>query len=182
MAMWRVEELLRKTTAALNAAGVPYAVVGGNAVAAWVATVNPDKVRATKDVDILAKRCDLDKMTDALFAVGMIREEVMGVTLFVDRNDPSPSRGIHVIIANELIRPRYAHPAPDVTRIDKTIAEYPVVDLPSLLVMKLQSGRHIDLAHIVDLKGVGLITSALVDQLPDDMRERLKAVQEPDTH
>lgn len=182
MAMWRVEELLRKTTAALTAAGVPYAVVGGNAIAAWVATVNPDKVRSTKDVDILARQSDLDRIAAALTTVGLIRDEVLGVTIFIDRDDPSPSRGVHVIIANELIRPRYAHPAPDVSSVDTQIAAFPVIDLASLLVMKIQSGRHIDLAHIVDLKGVGLVTPEIVAKLPADIRERLKTVQEPDTH
>ena len=36
MAVDRVEKRLRKVTAALDAAGVKYAVIGGNAVAAWL--------------------------------------------------------------------------------------------------------------------------------------------------
>jgi len=40
MAVQRVEALLRRVTGALDAAGIPYAVVGDNAVAAWVASVN----------------------------------------------------------------------------------------------------------------------------------------------
>lgn len=39
-AVQRVRERLLRATAALEAAGVPYAVVGGNAVAAWVARVD----------------------------------------------------------------------------------------------------------------------------------------------
>ena len=59
LAVNRVERLLRKVAGALDAAGVPYAVVGGNAVAAWVMTVDEGAVRATKDVDILLRRADL---------------------------------------------------------------------------------------------------------------------------
>src|SRR5438067_424270 len=38
-AVAKVRERLLRATAALNQAGVPYAVVGGNAVASWVATI-----------------------------------------------------------------------------------------------------------------------------------------------
>ena len=41
--------------AALNQAGIPYAVVGGNAVASWVATVDAGAVRNTRDVDLLGE-------------------------------------------------------------------------------------------------------------------------------
>ncbi len=45
MAAEKVKERLRRATRALDAAGVSYAVVGGNAVAEWVARVDEDTVR-----------------------------------------------------------------------------------------------------------------------------------------
>jgi len=66
MAMERVEQRLKQVAAALDKAGIPYAVVGGNAVAAWVATVDPAATRTTKDVDLLVRRGDLDRITKAL--------------------------------------------------------------------------------------------------------------------
>ena len=50
--------LLRATTA-LGQARVPYAVAGGNAVAAWVSRVDEAAVRNTQDVDIILRRADL---------------------------------------------------------------------------------------------------------------------------
>lgn len=182
VAMWRVEELLRKVTEALNRSAVPYAVVGGNAVAAWVATVEPDAVRATKDVDLLARRDDLPLLANALQEIGFVRDEILGVTVFIDRDDPSPKRGVHIVVANEVIRSHYAHPAPDVSSIDTGIAPYPVVNLPALVAMKLQSFRLVDQLHIVDLKSVGLITEKIAANLPADLRERLDQIPEPDTH
>lgn len=181
MAMWRVEELLRKATEALNASGVAYAIVGGNAIAAWVATVDPDAVRATKNVDILVRRTDLPQLAEALKGIGMEQKEVLGVTVFIDRNDPSPKRGIHIVAAGERIRPHYAHPAPEVAEATRDIAPYPVVSLPALVGMKLQSGRPIDIAHLVDMKGVGLITPDLAAKLPPDLQAKLAQVPEPDT-
>lgn len=180
--MWRVEELLRRVTEVLNGAGVPYAVVGGNAVAAWVSTVDPDAARATKDVDILARRDDLPLLANVLQTIGMIQAVTLGVTVFVDRDELSVKRGLHVVIANEFIREHYTHPAPNIDAVRYDIAPYPVVDLPALVAMKLQSGRPIDIAHIVDMKGVGLVTEELAAQLPPDLRERLAQVPEPDTH
>ena len=66
MAVDRVERLLRKVARALNEAGVTYALVGGNAVAAWVATVDEGAVRATKDVDLLVRRRDMSAISAAL--------------------------------------------------------------------------------------------------------------------
>ena len=47
LAVERVRDRLRRAAGALEEAGVPYAVVGGNAVATWVATVDAAAVRNT---------------------------------------------------------------------------------------------------------------------------------------
>ena len=57
-AVEKVRQRLLRATAALNAAGVKYAVAGGNAVAAWVSSVDESAVRNTQDVDILVRRED----------------------------------------------------------------------------------------------------------------------------
>ncbi len=72
MAVDRVESLLRKVARALHKDRIPYAIVGGNAVAAWVSTVDAGAVRATKDVDILVRRSDLADVTGALRPVGLM--------------------------------------------------------------------------------------------------------------
>lgn len=65
-AVERVRERLLRATGAMEAAGVPYAVAGGNAVAAWVATIDPAAVRNTQDVDVLLRRDDMDAAATAL--------------------------------------------------------------------------------------------------------------------
>ncbi len=49
-AVERVKERLARAVAALEKAGVSYAVAGGNAVAAWVSRVDEAAVRNTQDV------------------------------------------------------------------------------------------------------------------------------------
>jgi hypothetical protein len=69
-AVQAVRERALRATAALEQAGIPYCVAGGNAVAAWVARVDRAAVRNTQDVDILVRRSDLDQITVALEAAG----------------------------------------------------------------------------------------------------------------
>ena len=59
-----------RITQALKSAGVPYAIVGGQAVAAWVSNIDPAAVRSTKDVDILLDRSDLPRAKQAANPAG----------------------------------------------------------------------------------------------------------------
>ena len=68
-AMEKVRERLERACRALNEANVPYAVIGGNAVAAWVATRDEGAIRNTQDVDILLRPVDADRATEALAEV-----------------------------------------------------------------------------------------------------------------
>src|SRR5206468_12533354 len=84
MAAEKVKERLRRATRALDAAGVPYAVAGGNAVAEWVGRVDEDAVRNTRDVDLLVRRADLPAVRAALEAVGFIYSHLLDIDLFID--------------------------------------------------------------------------------------------------
>src|SRR5947209_8698343 len=83
----RVRDRLVRASAALEAAGVPCAIAGGNAVALWVATVDAAAVRNTRDVDILLRRSDLDAAAKALKGAGFIRRHVAGPDVFLDGPD-----------------------------------------------------------------------------------------------
>ena len=58
MTMEEIDERKKRITAAFNSSQVPYAIIGGMAVAEWVASKDPDGVRTTKDVDMLLDRSD----------------------------------------------------------------------------------------------------------------------------
>src|SRR6516162_6009724 len=93
-AVAKVRDRLLRATAALNQAGAPYAVVGGHAVASWVATVDEGAVRNTRDIDLLVRREDLAIITAALEQVGFVRAEVLDVTMFLDGQNAKPSESI----------------------------------------------------------------------------------------
>ena len=104
MAAEKVKERLRRATRALDAAGVPYAVVGGNAVAEWVARVDEDAVRNTRDVDLLIRRPDFPAARACLEAVGFIYHELLDIDTFIDGPQGKPSGGIHLLFAGEKVR------------------------------------------------------------------------------
>ena len=84
LAVEKVRDRLRRSTAALDAAGIPYAVIGGNAVAAWVSKVDPGAARNTVDVDLMLNRTELDLATQALSKAGFVYHELLGVSMFLD--------------------------------------------------------------------------------------------------
>ena len=71
-AVEKVRERLERSTSALSRAGIPYAVIGGNAVRAWVAQADEAAVRTTRDVDLLLRRTDLPAAQVALEQAGFV--------------------------------------------------------------------------------------------------------------
>jgi hypothetical protein len=86
-----VKDRLRRTTAALNAAGVPYAVVGDSAAQHWVAQVDESVVRNTRDVDIIPNRADLPRAIAALEAARFLHRHAASVDMFLDGPAPKPA-------------------------------------------------------------------------------------------
>lgn len=170
-----VEERLLRSCRALEAGGVPYAVIGGNAVAAWVAQIDEGAVRNTRDVDILIRREDLPKMIQVMEAVGFVYANVTGVGLFIDGPKGKPSQGVHLLFAGELVRDKDTVPTPT---LDEATAgpRFRLVSLEALLRMKLVSYRDKDKTHIRDLIGVGLIDHTWPDRFPPVLAERLRTI------
>ena len=174
-AVANVRERLLRVTAVLNQAGIPYAVVGGHAVASWVTTVDAVAVRNTRDVDLLVRRADLPMITTALEHAGFVRAEVLDATVFLDGPDARPSESIHLLFAGEKVRDEYPLPSPELTGIDDP-GGFCVITLEALIYMKLLSNRDKDRTHIRDLIGVGLIDQSWVGKLPPVLAERLQGI------
>lgn len=171
--MDRVRDRLSRASAALDAAGIPYAVVGGNAVAAWVATVDAAAVRNTQDVDVLLRRSDLETAAAALEKAGFIRRHVAGMELFLDGPDAKARDAVHVLIAGEKVRPEYDTTAPDVTDSARP-GGFSVVSLEALVRMKLTSFRDKDRTHLRDMLEIGLIDASWPRRLGDNLGAKLQ--------
>jgi hypothetical protein len=172
-AVEKVKQRLERTARSLDAAGIPYAVIGGNAVQLWVAQVDEAAVRNTQDVDILLNRADLPGAVQALQAERFIFAEVAGVPMFLDGPDASPRDAVHVIFAEEKVSPFDPEPAPSVEDF-RRIKDFRTLALDALVRMKLTSFRFKDRVHLLDMISLGMIDESWLDPLSPELRRRLK--------
>jgi Uncharacterised nucleotidyltransferase len=174
-AVEKVRDRLRRAAQALEQAQIPYAIVGGNAVAAWVSEVDEAAVRNTQDVDILLRRTDLDRAKEALAKAGFIYRHAASIDMFLDGPKAKARDAVHVVFANEKVRDEYLLPAPDVDEM-KITATSRVLSLEALLRMKLTSFRDKDRTHVRDLIDVGLVDASWGERLPSDLATRLQTL------
>ncbi len=174
-AVEKVRDRLRRATAALAAAKIPYAVVGGNAVAAWVSRVDEAAVRNTQDVDILIRRSDFDAVRAALEGVGFVYRHVKSIDMFLDGPGTKARDAVHILMAGEKVREDDACPTPDVTDVDDAGA-FSVVDLEALVRMKLTSFRRKDQVHLGDMIEIGLIDETWPARYIPLLGERLQTL------
>jgi hypothetical protein len=176
-AVEKVRRRLLKAAAALKAAGVLYAVAGGNAVALWVSRVDEAAVRNTRGVDILIRRGDLDAARAALESAGFVYRRVAGMDIFLDGPDAKPRDAVHIVFASEKVRPAEPLPNPDVTESEHT-DEFSVLALEALVRIKLTAFRDKDRTHLRDLIEVGLVGADWLPRLPAVLAERLRLLLE----
>ena len=172
-----VRERLERATGQLDRAGVPYAVIGGHAVAAWVSMVDVDAVRNTNDVDLLLRREDLERARAALEQVGFIGREVAGSVMFLDGPTGTARAAVQIVFAREHVRENYLLPAADVIESERP-GGFQVLRLSALVNMKLTSFRDKDRTHLRDLIDVGLIDASWLQRVPEPLKDRLQQILE----
>ncbi len=183
----KVKDRLMRATAALEAARLPYAVIGGNAVAAWVSRVDDSVVRNTRDVDLLVRRGDLPAIAAALGEAGFIHRSVsiLGgrgrIEMFLDGPGAKVRDAVHLIFANERVDPESPEPSPGVEEVDPSPGEFRLLDLAALVRMKLTSYRDKDRVHLRDMIEIGQLDGSWLDRVPASLRPRLQALlDDPD--
>jgi hypothetical protein len=174
-AVEKVRERLLRATSTLDAAGVRYAVIGGNAVAAWVATVDEAAVRNTRDVDILLRREDLEKATIAMEAAGFRHPHALGITMFLDGPEGKPRDAVHVIFAGEKVRDEYVLPAANIEETE-WLGQFHAISLEALVRMKLTSYRDQDRTHLRDMIEIELIDGTWCHRYPPELSARLQEI------
>lgn len=179
-AVEKVKDRQRRVTKALNAANVPYALIGGNAVQHWVAQVDESAVRNTRDVDIILNEADLAAAREALAKVGFIYRRAAGVSMFLDGPDAKARDAVHVVFAGKKVQADYPEAVPDIDDYD-LIDDARTLPLEKLVRMKLTSFRRKDQVHLLDMISVGLIDDSWLDNLTGILKSRLEELlNDPD--
>jgi hypothetical protein len=176
-AVEKVRWRLLRAADALKRASVPYAVAGGNAVAAWVSRVDEAAVRNTQDVDIILRRADLPAARKALEEAGFSYRHAASMDIFLDGQNAKARDAVHIVFATEKVRDNYTAPAPDVSESEDA-ESFRLLSLEALVRMKLTSFHDKDRVHLRDLLEVGLIDGSWVEKVPESLRSRLRQILE----
>jgi hypothetical protein len=174
-AVEKVRLRLLRAARALDAAQIPYAIAGGNAVALWVSRVDESAVRNTQDVDILLRRADFPRATEALEQAGFIHRRAADIEVFLDGPDAKARDAVHVIFANEKVRPHEHASNPDVAESEPA-ESFRVLSLQALVRIKLTAFRDKDRVHLRDLIDTGLIDATWPSRFPPELAARLQSL------
>jgi hypothetical protein len=172
-AVEKVKDRLRRVTRSLNAANIPYAVIGGNAVQHWVSQVDESVVRNTQDVDIILNESDLEKAIPVLEAAGFIFRRAAGITMFLDGPNAKARDAVHVVFAGKKVREEYTEAVPEIDQYE-WMEDARTLPFERLVKMKLTSFRDKDRVHIRDMISIGLIDAAWLDRFSTQLRQRLQ--------
>ena len=167
----RVHQTMRRTAKRLERARISYAVVGGLALNAH------GYERTTKDVDLLLSRNSFETFCRKF--VGKNYDRISGrPRRFVDR-----SNGVRIDILVTGLFPGTGKPGPiafpDPKLVREKIEEYQVVNLPTLVELKLAARRWRDFADIVEIIRANNLDESFLEQLhPSVHQDFVKCLEE----
>ena len=170
-----VRERLVRSTGALANAAVPYAVIGGNAVMAWVNTIDPAATRNTPDVNLLVSREHFAAARATLENAGFVHDSASDAPVFLDAPGAKRHSCVRLLFACEKVRPADLLPTPGMS--DAVVLEgMRIVSLQALVGMKLTAFRTIDRVHLRDMAGIGLIDATWPARFQPDLAARLQQI------
>jgi hypothetical protein len=153
---------MRRVAAVLDDAGIEYCIVGGMAVNAH------NYHRTTADVDFLLSADGFREFASRLAATGFERVE-KHARKFLD-----PATGVTFDILVTGLFPGSGRPGPisypDPSTVAERFDDLNVVDLPTLVEMKLAARRFKDLGDVVDLIRQNGLDESFQDRLHETVR------------
>jgi hypothetical protein len=172
--------VLHKIAQVLSDAGIPYELIGGLAVLVHVEEANPELTALTRDVDLMIRREDLERIKEATASHGFRFRHTAGVDMLLYGETDSARNAVHLVFSGEFVRPNQAAPNPPIAPEKKQIhgGEVMVIPVADLVRMKLSSYRLKDQVHIKSMDAAGLITPEVEAKLPAELSARLQHVRE----
>jgi len=172
--------VLHKMAQALSEAGIPYELIGGLAVLVHVEEADPEHTTLTRDVDLMIRREDLERVKDAAARHGFRFRHTAGVDMLLYGDTDRARNAVHLIFSGETVGPNQAVPNPPIAPVTKRIhdGEVMVIPVADLVRMKLSSFRDKDRVHVRSMDAAGLITPEVEAKLPAKLATRLQHVRE----
>ncbi|MBI2893259.1 MAG: hypothetical protein HYY06_06875 [Deltaproteobacteria bacterium] len=159
----RVDEALPALRRLLEDAGVHFKLAGG------VAVIHHGYVRATDDLDVLVEADALGRIRPLLGSYGFSAESDSRLRHL------ATGVGVDLLVAGRPLPRAGAGSYPSPVEVGASPGDSAIVDLPSLVTLKLRAARHQDLADVVALLKPleDVAYTVLESQVPAELRPRL---------
>jgi hypothetical protein len=158
----RVHQAMRTVAAVFEKNHIAYAIIGGMAVNAH------RHARTTGDVDFLVRTEALPVIRD-LAAQGVFTAVPSRPRRFID-----PATGVHFDVLLTGMYPGNGRPGPivfpDPQAVLEVVKELPVVNLKTLIELKLAARRYQDFADVVNLIASNNLDESFLNQLHESVR------------
>jgi hypothetical protein len=170
--------MLQKIAEPLATANIPYEVVGGLAILIHVEEADPTQSMLTRDIDILIRRADLDRLISVAESHGFRFHHAAGLDMLLYGD--KAVNAVHLLFSGEKVKSIQATPNPALAPERKTLKGEAVwvIKVADLVAMKLSANRDKDRVHIRALDAAGLITPEIERGLAESLRARLRQVRE----
>jgi hypothetical protein len=172
--------ILHRITGPLIAEHVPHELIGGLAVLVHVEEADPEHSTLTRDVDLMIRRSDLERVREIATRHGFRFRHTAGLDMLLYGDTTSARNAVHLLFSGEKVRPNQATPNPPIQPETKSLlgAEVFVIPVADLVRMKLSAFRDKDRVHIRSMDAAGLITAEVERALPVELQERLQHIRE----
>jgi hypothetical protein len=149
-----LQQRFQEITTALTHANIPFAVVGSQATALWIATTDPGATRNPRDTEILIRRENFDSARGCAESLGLMRRRTDSVPYFVDHEYPQSRNVVRYYFANEMLAGDPL-PAPSLESLVRLGEAIPVLRLVQHVSWLLTRFRLDDRVDLIDLMRVG---------------------------
>ena len=172
--------ILHKITGIFSNEDIPYELIGGLAVLIHVEEANPEYSILTRDVDLMVRRADLERIQEAAASKGFRFRHAAGVDMLLYGSTDSAKNAVHLLFTGEKVRPNQVTQNPPIAPQRKSIhgEEVLVIPVADLVTMKLSSYCDKDRVHIRSMDAAGLITPEIQGKVIPELLARLQHIRE----
>ena len=172
--------ILHRITSPLMAEAVPHEVIGGLAVLIHLEEADPSQSTLTRDVDLMIRREDLEKVKTIAEQHGFRFRHSASLDMLLYGPSEKARNAVHLIFTGEKVKPDQATANPPIQPEKKSIHGCDVLVIPvaDLVRMKLSSFRDKDRVHVRAMDAAGLIRVEIERGLTGELQSRLRQVRE----
>jgi hypothetical protein len=123
----------------------------------------------------LLRRADLDAAKRAMERAGFVHRRAAGMEVFLDGPDAKIRDAVHIVFANEKVRPHEPASNPDVSE-SEAAERFRVLSLEALVRIQLTAFCDKNKVHIRDLIEVGLVDGTWPARFGSELRSRLQSL------